>query len=141
MLRAIETLGDKECTTAFSYLSQTLGHFFTFLLADASNSVHIEQVYDEWRFVAETTPQKLEHVPIHVVLHILGQCQEALGILAKFVFEENAVFISRLGSLIWDDIANNIFYHLLLPFSFLFLFLSFLSLLCFFILILFAHDI
>eukprot|EP00026_Physarum_polycephalum_P003856 Phypoly_transcript_03872.p1 GENE.Phypoly_transcript_03872~~Phypoly_transcript_03872.p1 ORF type:complete len:750 (+),score=116.50 Phypoly_transcript_03872:49-2298(+) len=112
-LRAIEILGEKETTTAFTYLSQTIGDFFKYFLSDASNLVSLEHVSDEWRFLAETTPTKLEHVPPHVVLHILGQCQEALGIIAKFVFEENTAYISRLGGAIWDDITNNIIKKLL----------------------------
>jgi hypothetical protein len=107
-LRAIEILGEKEYTTAFNYLSQTVGDFFKYLLSDPSNLVCLEQVSDEWRFTAETTPTKLDHVPLQVVLHILGQCQESLGIIAKFVFEENTAYVSRLGSSIWDDIANSI---------------------------------
>lgn len=108
LLRSIETLGEKEYTIAFTYLSQTIRDFITFLLSDPSNLVSLEQINGEWNFVAETSPKKLEHVPLDVVLRILRECEELFGTIAKFLFEENTSFISRLGVFLWDDIANNI---------------------------------
>jgi hypothetical protein len=115
LLRAIETLGEKECITAFTYLSQTIGGFFAYLLSDPSNLICLEQMNDEWHFFVETIPKKLEHVPLQIVLHILNQCQEALRIIAKFLFEDNSVYVSQLGVLIWEDITGSILHHFFYP--------------------------
>ena len=101
-------MGEKEYTTAFGYLEKTIGDFFIFMLSDPSNTVAFEQNNDQWIFVVETTPKKLEHIPVPVVLRILSLCQEALGIIARFVFEDNVTFVSRLGSVIWGEIVNSI---------------------------------
>lgn len=108
MLQAIESLGEKESTTAFNYLHKTIGDFFAFLLSDPSNIVSYNQQNEEWSLVVEAGSKKLEHLPVPVVLQILSLCEQGLNIVAKHLFEENIPFITKMGSLIWDDIVANI---------------------------------
>lgn len=116
VLQAIESLGEKEYTSAFTYLHTTIGDFFSYMLSDPSNIVSYNQENDEWALVVETGSKKLEHLPVPVVLQILSLCKQGLSIVAKNLFEENTPFITKMGSLIWDSIVSNIQHVTLITF-------------------------
>lgn len=107
LLRALETLGEKEIVVAFTYLEKMFADLFV-LLSDPANNFSLNQSNGEWRLIIDEPSTKPVQPSVSSVVGVIDILQELFGVIAKFLFEDNVNFIARWGALVWTSLVTGI---------------------------------